>query len=218
MRRFVRKSLLLSYSHVILRMTTSHRLKIAELVHSISFAYLSIIMYGIIKTAGIATQRFSVRALSLNQPMNYEYKRDIAIYICGVLYPITSLFRDGKRCTQPRQALVFHCLPERARYDDVSNRVSDVVKSCPIRIYHRLLRHSPDYLATRCKPVRNRLGEFIGHSCVGLWGKQQRGYIRLPRCVEERDIGNYSQASLPAIPLERAERTSRRAPRTGEQI
>lgn len=58
---------------------------------------------------------------------------------------------------------------ERARYDDAGNRVSDIVRSCPIRIYHRLLRHSPDYLATRCKPVRNRLGEFIGRPCVGLW-------------------------------------------------
>lgn len=92
-------------------------------------------------------------------------------------------------------------LPEqRASYDDVGNRMSDIVRSCSIRIYHRLLRYLPDYLATRCKPVRNRLGEFIGRSCVGLWKTATR-YIRLLQCAKGRNIGNYSQASLPAIPV-----------------
>lgn len=66
--------------------------------------------------------------------------------------------------------------------------MSGIVRSYPIRIYHRLLRYSPDYLATRCKPVRNRLGKFIGRSCVGLWKTAMR-YIGLPRrrvCGRER--------------------------------
>lgn len=75
----------------------------------------------------------------------------------------------------------FHCLPERASYDDAGNRVSDIVRSCPVRIYHLLLRYSPDYLATRCKFVKNRLDEFIGHLCVG---KTATGYIA--SCRRER--------------------------------
>jgi len=95
---------------------------------------------------------------------------------------------------------------ERASYDDAGSRVSEIVRSHPIRIYYRLLRYSLDYLATRCKPVRNRLDKFIGRSCVGLW----KTATRLSQCAKERG------KVIPKLPYllsrwnEQRERVSRR--------
>lgn len=186
--------MLLSYSHVILCTTLSHRLKIAELVPSRSY-YLRIIMYGIIKTGGHCGTE--VLRSSYYISLTNELLRLVQMRCCNLysqhISPDNTLFYWRQTllpCNRGKRSHV--SLPARASRQQQAVRHRKELFNLnlsPVAL--------PDYLVTRCKYVRNRLGEFIGRLCV----ENSNGYIRLPLHAGGRDIGNYSQASFTCYPV-----------------